>query len=220
MSKYWIKLYYEILDNHKMGRLTDRLFRRAIECFLIAGDNKKCGELPHVEQMAWRLRCNERELENELVELEKRGILNQEDGKYFVTNFSAYQMAMSDSQRARRWREKNRGVNWAKRLYKGLPAKPGVYRLICKNTGKYYVGATNNIYTRTKQHLYHISKDDHPMSEDVLTFGVESLEIEILELVDDESELAERERYWIGKYPKDDLYNTHLVPIEHEQWRS
>ena len=44
-SKYWIKLYYEILDDPKLGKLTDWLFRRAIELFLLAGENDNDGLL-------------------------------------------------------------------------------------------------------------------------------------------------------------------------------
>ena len=36
-SKYWIKLYHEVLDDPKMARLPDRLYRRCIEVFLLAG---------------------------------------------------------------------------------------------------------------------------------------------------------------------------------------
>ena len=31
MYKYWIKLYHEILDDPKMGRLSDRTWRRTNE---------------------------------------------------------------------------------------------------------------------------------------------------------------------------------------------
>ena len=37
-AKFWIKLYHEILDDPKMGRMPDRLWRRTIELFLLAGE--------------------------------------------------------------------------------------------------------------------------------------------------------------------------------------
>ena len=58
-SKYWIKLYHEILDDPKMGRLPDALFRRAIEFFLIAGERGREGDLPPLADIAWRLRADE-----------------------------------------------------------------------------------------------------------------------------------------------------------------
>lgn len=45
-SKYWIKLYHEILDDHKMGRLPDRLWRRVIELILLAGEQDDEGLHP------------------------------------------------------------------------------------------------------------------------------------------------------------------------------
>jgi len=41
MSKLWIKLYHEILDDPKMCKLSDRLYRRVMELFLLAGETNK-----------------------------------------------------------------------------------------------------------------------------------------------------------------------------------
>jgi hypothetical protein len=35
-KRIWVKLYIEILDDPKMGRLTNHLWRRAVELFLLA----------------------------------------------------------------------------------------------------------------------------------------------------------------------------------------
>jgi len=37
-GNYWIKLYIEILHDAKMGAMSDRLWRRTIEMFLLAGE--------------------------------------------------------------------------------------------------------------------------------------------------------------------------------------
>ena len=58
-SRYWIKLYHEILDDPKMGRLPHALFRRAIEFFLMAGEYGRDGGLPALADIAWRLRADE-----------------------------------------------------------------------------------------------------------------------------------------------------------------
>jgi hypothetical protein len=36
-TKFWIKLNIEILDDLKMGRLANHMWRRAVELFLLAG---------------------------------------------------------------------------------------------------------------------------------------------------------------------------------------
>jgi len=217
-SNYWIKLYHEILDDPKMGQLTDRLYKRTIQLFLLAGDYDKEGMLPTLADMAWRLRVNQDELETELVELSRKGIITIDSETFLVTNFMIRQMAMSNSERARRWREKNTGTQWAKKLYAGIPSSPGIYSMKCKKTGKRYIGATNNLQIRIRQNLYTISKDEHPMSSDILDYGIETLEVEVLEQIDDETKLASAEQKWISQFPTDDLYNRE-TPKPHQNWK-
>jgi hypothetical protein len=108
-SKYWIKLYHEILDDPKMGRLDDALFRRAVECFLAAGDLGRDGALPPAADLAWRLRVDEGELESQLEALSSVGILTRgEEGGWFVTNFHKRQKSVSTRERVRRFRENER----------------------------------------------------------------------------------------------------------------
>ena len=82
-SKYWIKLYHEVLDDPKMGRLPDRLWRRTVELFLMAGDNDEGGYLPDTEDIAWRLRSNIEEVETELDELKAKNEEYKEALKVF-----------------------------------------------------------------------------------------------------------------------------------------
>lgn len=103
-SKYWIKLYHEILDDPKMGRLPDILFRRTIEVFLLAGDFNQGGLLPSLSDMAWRLRANEESLESDLIELIRHGIIKQDGGDYSVAHFAERQAAMSPAEKMRRQR--------------------------------------------------------------------------------------------------------------------
>ena len=79
-SKYWIKLYHEILDDPKMGRLPDALFRRAIEFFLIAGERGREGDLPPLADIAWRLRADEIALLAQMEDLEALNILSRSCG--------------------------------------------------------------------------------------------------------------------------------------------
>lgn len=106
-SHYWIKLYHEILDDAKMGRLPDRLWRRAIELFLMAGEEHNDGTLPPVADIAWRLRMTDEAVLEDLRSLEQVKIVTLlEDGTWFVTKFAERQAPMSNAERQRRHRER------------------------------------------------------------------------------------------------------------------
>lgn len=113
-SKYWIKLYIEILDDAKMGTMTDRLFRRTIQLFLLAGELNGSGQLPSVSDMSWRLRMGADELETDLADLASAGIVHKVDGDWVVTKFADRQSPVSDAERMRRYRERKQ-----KALYYG-----------------------------------------------------------------------------------------------------
>jgi hypothetical protein len=111
-SKYWIKLYHEILDDPKMGRLPDRLWRRVIEMFLLAGETDQDGQFPSVEDMAWRLRIPEDELRADLERIAQAGILSLEGAHYIVTRFAERQAPVSDAERMRRYRERKQDATY------------------------------------------------------------------------------------------------------------
>ena len=111
-SKYWIKVYHEILDDPKMGRMPDRLWRRTIELFLIAGEQDNEGHLPKLGDMAYRLRLSDDELANDLDELQKMNIIHSDDGVWVVTKFAERQSPVSDAERMRRYRERQRKENY------------------------------------------------------------------------------------------------------------
>jgi hypothetical protein len=105
-SKYWIKLYVEILDDPKMGMLPDRLYRRTIELFLIAGETDQEGTLPPTNEISWRLRIPESELTQDLQELKKLNIASQEGKRWMITKFAERQAPVSDAERMRRLRDR------------------------------------------------------------------------------------------------------------------
>lgn len=108
-SYYWIKLYHEILDDPKMGRLSDHLWRRTIEMFLFAGKEGGNGEVPCIVDMAWSLRTTPAELQADLDELERIGIIRQRDGADpFVVHFEERQAPVPPAERKRRQRERER----------------------------------------------------------------------------------------------------------------
>lgn len=113
-SKYWIKLYHEILDDPKMGRLPDMLFRRAIEFFLIAGERGREGDLPPLADIAWRLRADEISLLAKMEDLEALNILSRtEDGGWRVAHFKERQAAAPMIERVHRHRELARSERFA-----------------------------------------------------------------------------------------------------------
>ena len=101
-AKFWIKLYHEILDDPKMGRMPDRLWRRTIELFLLAGELDQEGLLPSVHDMSWRLRVNDDALQDDLNLLISYGIVTVEGDAFTVTKFAERQKAMTPSERAAR----------------------------------------------------------------------------------------------------------------------
>lgn len=69
----------------------------------------------------------------------------------------------------------------------------GVYKITCKETGAFYVGASCNIGRRWAQHLVGNALE---IQKDIQKLGPEKFTFEVLEQVSNE-ELPERETYWI-----------------------
>lgn len=111
MTDYWIKLYTEILDDPKMGTMPDRLWRRTIECFLIAGKLNginKTGMLPDTRQLAWILRIPTDDLESDLQQIALTGILERVVNGWQVVNFTKRQDAATPTERWRAHRDRKR----------------------------------------------------------------------------------------------------------------
>ena len=105
-SRYWLKLYHEMLDDPKVARLPDSSYRRFIECMLLAGEVDEGGYLPSIEDMAWRLRRDETSLRDDMSRLATAQLVEiKEDGRWFVTKFSDRQKAVSGAERVKRHRD-------------------------------------------------------------------------------------------------------------------
>lgn len=108
-NNYWMKLWFDILRDPKMGMLPDRLWRRVIELFLLAGQKGEEGLLPDVAEMAWQLNKSERMILTDLKNIKKTGIIDvTEDGVWFVTNFKKRNQAVSSSKRVKDFRMRER----------------------------------------------------------------------------------------------------------------
>lgn len=108
--KPWLKLWGDILTDPKMGMMSDRLWRRTIELFLLASRQVPVddGSLPTVNEIAWTLRTDPEQLETEMIELMRVGVLSSVDGRWQVRNYDKWQAPMSDAERMRYYRRRQK----------------------------------------------------------------------------------------------------------------
>ena len=117
-GRYWIKLWIETLDDPKVAILPDRLWRRWVEILLLAKTEGDEGVLPELRMMAWRLRRSEEEIESDLVELARPGLVEQRNGSWIIPNFAKRQAPTDGAERVRmhrRYGARNVGVTDEKR---------------------------------------------------------------------------------------------------------
>ena len=112
-NNYWMKLWFDILRDPKMGMLPDRLWRRVIELFLLAGQQGEEGLLPNPAEIAWQLNKSEKAIITDLEKIRKTGIVDiNVDGVWYVTNFKKRNAPVSSSKRAKDYRMRNYGTEF------------------------------------------------------------------------------------------------------------
>jgi hypothetical protein len=131
VADYWIKVYHEIIDDPKMATMPDRLWRRTMEIFLLAGklSKDKSGLLPETNQLAWLLRMNSDDLLMDLRQLESAGILKREGDGWLVVNFEKRQAASTSTERVQQFRDRKR-----KNQYYGNEEETQEKRIVSQNT--------------------------------------------------------------------------------------
>lgn len=113
MGMPWIKLYTEVLDDPKLGRLNPTDKWRFLELCLVAGECDAEGYLVNgqepmsIEDIAWRLRLSAAPFEKSLQRLQELGLVTLDDGIWSVRNFSERQ-GRSQSEKREAWRERKR----------------------------------------------------------------------------------------------------------------
>lgn len=112
MANYWIKMYMEILDDPKMATLPDRLWRRTIELFLVAGRTNQGGEIPDTAQIAWMLRMSTDDLSMDLRQIESVGIITRTQTGWMVNNFAKRQAAIGGAERVKAYREREQHAQY------------------------------------------------------------------------------------------------------------
>jgi hypothetical protein len=100
-----------MLDDPKVGRLTDSQYRLMINLFLLAGDCEDDGYLPEKEDIRWRLR-DPNNFDDDLETLLSYKVLEIEDGVLLVSKFSERQGAMSATERQQRRRDRLRKMDY------------------------------------------------------------------------------------------------------------
>lgn len=98
------KIDERIINNPSFGRMDDRTFRRAMQLIVIADNN---GILPEISDIAWMLRCTEKEIADDFINLVAFGIIelyhspfdilrNRPASKYRVTSNADYNITQHD----------------------------------------------------------------------------------------------------------------------------
>ena len=113
-SMPWIKIYTEMLDDHKMRRLETRVKWRFVELLLLAGECDSEGYIVNgddpltLEDIAWRVRSTVEEIQEDIEQLIHAGLIEVEtDGAILIINFSSRQ-GRSQAQKREMWRERQK----------------------------------------------------------------------------------------------------------------
>ncbi len=88
--------------------------------------------------------------------------------------------------------------------------KAGIYRILCLNSGKYYLGSSNNCYKRWSTHWSALRANRHQNRHLQFAFnkyGKDAFVFEVLEEVENLDSLLEIEQEFIDQAPKDLLLN-------------
>ena len=140
MADYWIKLYHEIIEDPKIATLPDRLWRRIVELFLLAGRlcPDKSGVLPETRQLAWLLRMSTDDLDLDMRQIESVGIIQSVPGGWLIVNFKKRQSAVAPAERMRQSRQRAQ-----KHQYYGDATEP--VTLISQSSGDNVTNELRNV---------------------------------------------------------------------------
>ncbi len=106
----WIKLYTEMLDDPKIGRLSEVIRYRFIELLLLAGECDEDGWLVNgdtplaIEDIAWRLRKDEATIQETMAQLQRVGLIDCQDDTWLIVKFAVRQERPQKVKREQ-WRE-------------------------------------------------------------------------------------------------------------------
>ena len=82
-----------------------------------------------------------------------------------------------------------------------IPRASGVYQILCRPTGKVYVGSAVDLYERWRDHRRYLRQGSHHnfyLQQAWDEYGEENFEFLVIEFLD-EGKIIEREQYWIDQ---------------------
>ncbi len=90
---------------------------------------------------------------------------------------------------------------------------PGIYAIVCSETGSRYVGRSNGIGTRVMAHIYLLRNGTHDnkrLQSDFTRFGEDKFNYTVLDKLHNPTKemLLEREEFYISSFPFSELYNA------------
>jgi len=108
-TAFWLKLWIDLLDDAKTARMPDWLFRRWIYLLLAAKEYDQDGLLPPVQDLAWRLRLSEEQVDQALRALATIGVVCEvSPGSWMIVNFKKRQAPSESIDRMRAYRERKK----------------------------------------------------------------------------------------------------------------
>ena len=111
MPMAWMRLYADMLNDRKVQRLNDTDFRVWVNALCIAcrereGNPKtETGKVGTAEDIAWDLRANEEKVVRSLSELVKSGLIKEDEGVYYISQWRKRQYLDVEADRKRQARE-------------------------------------------------------------------------------------------------------------------
>lgn len=120
-TKYYLKLYHEMLDDWKVLSLPDGLKWRFVQCLLVAGELNQDGWLPEIRQFAARIRpMNHDDLTADLSRLASAELVElriDSDGceRWFIPKFEKRQARSKNAERQAAWRGRQKEKKEAKK---------------------------------------------------------------------------------------------------------
>lgn len=78
-----------------------------------------------------------------------------------------------------------------------------VYKIMCMQNNRMYIGQTKNYRKRINNHKYHLKNMDHDnvyLQEDYNKYGLRSFTFEIIDICEERQQAIEKETYWINYY--------------------
>lgn len=95
---------------------------------------------------------------------------------------------------------------------------PGIYKIICKNNNKFYIGSSNNIDKRLYHHTRLLNKNKHPnkyLQSAWNEYGEKNFRFEIIETICNIKDLSIREKWWLDNtkcYKRKIGFNIYRYP--------